>query len=420
MSLKPDDENSLPAEARIDILKAELLERKLEIDLLSQQCRSLEDRIQEMHASNSWRLTAPVRAISGMLKTCFGGRRRNESVQQDDCSGSPGTIASELPDVIAGEDTFALYRIVGNDLPPRHRRGQSLENLRFILDHEPDLEDCEKAFVLNRILDEDQEQAAIDLLEERGFRYFRIPFDPMEYKEIGLDEGIVPDEGSSIHDVIDSLNSDLRVRFTLAIYRHKNRYVMNVNGARNAALADGRNRARWILPWDGNCFLTQDAWRAVRTDIAGRSQKKYFIVPMARMLSNEALVNGGDIPEAVEEPQIIFRADAAEQFNPSLFYGHRDKVELLWRLGVQGPWTEYHDDPWDPKRVPVSDDAALVGRAGWVARLFSGKAALEKNTDHAILHRGMARSMAIMATLQRLDADLSMARTGIGLHRSNG
>lgn len=36
-------------------------------------------------------------------------------------------------------DTFVLYRIIGNDLPPRHRVGQGRDSLRFILEMEPSL-----------------------------------------------------------------------------------------------------------------------------------------------------------------------------------------------------------------------------------------------------------------------------------------
>jgi hypothetical protein len=64
-----------------------------------------------------------------------------------------------------------LYRVLGNDLPPSHEIGQTLSNLRFMLDHEPELEACEKRWVVNRIVDPEQEAAIIALLEERGQGY---------------------------------------------------------------------------------------------------------------------------------------------------------------------------------------------------------------------------------------------------------
>src|SRR5690606_29485807 len=145
----------------------------------------------------------------------------------------------------------------------------------------------------------------------------------------------------------DALDDGARSRLLAALYRHKNNCLINNNGARNNALEDGRGRAKWILPWDGNCFLTRDAWEAIRRDVGRASANRYFVVPMVRMQCNEALIRGETIPEAREEPQIIFRADARERFDPAFCYGRRPKVELLWRLGVPGPWDEYTDDPWD-------------------------------------------------------------------------
>jgi hypothetical protein len=68
-----------------------------------------------------------------------------------------------------------LYRVLGNDLPPRHEIGQTLSNLRFMLDNEPELEACEKRWVVNRIVDPEQEAAIIALLEERGQHYLHSP-----------------------------------------------------------------------------------------------------------------------------------------------------------------------------------------------------------------------------------------------------
>lgn len=313
------------------------------------------------------------------------------------------------PVALPGEDTFVFYRIIGNDLYPRHRKGQALDNLKFILAHEPELPGCEKRFVLNRILDEDQERQIMALLDEHGHVYTRIPFDREEYRKIGFDTEVLPRRGFLSNTKYESLKDVQKDRATLAIYRHKNNYVMNNNGARNFALADGRGRAKWILPWDGNCFLTREAWEQIRRDVGRKPEKKYFVVPMARMLSNEPLINGGEIPKAVEEPQIIFRTDATERFNPEFCYGRRPKVELLWRLGVEGPWDNYRDDAWDQKRSPVSAAADHVGSAGWVARLFSGMASLEGNTHHSMLNRGFARSEAIVATLRHLDVQLAGA-----------
>ena len=91
-------------------------------------------------------------------------------------------------------DTLVLYRILGNDLPPRHELGQTLRILRFMLQHEhafPPLDASrpikrvDKYFVLNRISDHDTLVAIVALLDEFGVardRILQIPFEWQEYE----------------------------------------------------------------------------------------------------------------------------------------------------------------------------------------------------------------------------------------------
>lgn len=61
--------------------------------------------------------------------------------------------------------------------------------------------------------------------------------------------------------------------------------------------------ALWVLPWDGNCFLTDVAWQAIKTQLRSLGHKsKYFYVPMARLLeSNEVLFDSSFHPKAQDE-----------------------------------------------------------------------------------------------------------------------
>jgi hypothetical protein len=300
-------------------------------------------------------------------------------------------------------DTFVLYRIIGNDLYPRHRRGQVADNVRFILEHEPQLADCEKRWVVNRIIDPDQEALIIRMLEERGHSYIRIPFHWDEYRAVEWDFEGFPEPAFFLRGKFDHLGDERQARSEVQLRRKKNNYVMNNNGARNVALRDGRSRAKWVLPWDGNCFLTSSAWEEIRNAVSRQAYLKYFVVPMARLTDNVALLGEGFRPPAEDEPQILFRRDAVEEFDESFPYGRRPKVALMWRLGIAGDWDNWHDDPWDPPRPPLSEEAGEYGRAGWVARLFSGQASLESATKVALRGRGLARVEAIQATLDYLD-----------------
>ena len=308
-------------------------------------------------------------------------------------------------------DTFVLYRIIGNDLAPRHRVGQSRENVAWILEHEPELPDCEKRWIVNRLVNPQEEAAIIRMLEKAGQPYVHIPFDWDEYRSVGWDIWGVPPKFAPFTRRFRNLPEGQQGRVLMRLYRHKNNYVMNNNGARNAALDDGRQRAKWVLPWDGNCFLAAEAWEAVRASVRARPEYPYHLVPMARVIDNASLLEAGFAPEANEEPQLLFRRDAQESFNPEYFYGRRPKVELLWRLGVPGQWDRWAMEPWDLPVPDYADDAGAWSEAGWVARLFSGRAHLEQGGSRkSQAERLMARVEAIKAMLDLQDAQAFDAR----------
>jgi hypothetical protein len=305
-------------------------------------------------------------------------------------------------EVTAEPDDFVLYRIIGNDLPPRHELGQARRNLAFILEHEPTFPQCEKRFVVNRIVDRHEEEKILDLLEQADASYFRIPFRWEEYAHVPWDFTGVPRRyapGSRRHRW---LREDEQERAYARFYRHKNNYVMNNNGARNAALAEGRTVAKWIMPWDGNCFLTETAFEEIQETVQTRADVPYWLVRMVRVEENQEAFRSHESFEAFEEPQIFFRRDAALSFDEAFPYGHRPKVELLWRLGVPGPWEEWGIAPWDLPCPDYHADAGAYGWVGWVARLAAAPpgegAVAASGTD-----RMLTRTRGIVEALQDLD-----------------
>ncbi len=312
-------------------------------------------------------------------------------------------------------DSFVLYRIIGNDLAPRHRPGQSRENLRFILEHESSFPNCTKRFVVNRIADSKEEQAILHLLDGAGTCYLHIPFRLEEYEKIPWDIEGIPLQYAPYTRRFSNMNPAEQDRVLMRICRHRNNYVMHNNGARNAALAQGRRLAKWVLPWDGNCFITPNAWQNISESVRARPHLPYFLVPMARITDNRLLLCPQFHPDPVEEPQILFRRDSTLCFNEAFFYGRRPKVELLWRLGAPGDWDQWTLEPWDlpgPKYDPM---AGAFGRAGWVARLDSGQAQMETDPVMGKVDRGIARNDAIRRVLDSLDLALANGRPDKGL-----
>ncbi len=302
----------------------------------------------------------------------------------------------------AEPETFCLLRVVGNDLVPRHAKGQSRANVAFTLENEPASESCTKLWVLNRIFDAEEEAAIISLIERHGQAYHRIPFDLATYARQPWDVDDLPEAALRLLASHDDDSSRERLRLATVIRRSKSNYAINNNGARNVALALGRTMAKWVLPWDGNCFLTRAAWESLRDSIAKRPYLPYFVVPMVRVTDNAHVLREDYEPETRQEPQLIFRRDAGEMFDERYPYGQRPKIELLWRLGVPGVWDHVEVKAHELPRPPLCPDAGQIGSAGWVARLNSGNPALEVGHKSGS-RRGAARDEAIVAFLDMLD-----------------
>ena len=366
------------------------------------------------------------------LRRAFDLNEVQQRLTEDRPSGVPlDDVELRWRDVIEGrvsnDDSFVLYRIIGNDLPPRHRSGQSERNLRFLLDNEPELEGCAKRFVLNRIVDRRVEERLMGLLDAHGAPYLHLPFDADEYRAIGWRVSDFEQPGMLYGWAHDRLADASRARAIDHAFHDKNLYVMNNNGARNAALEDGRARARWVLPLDGNCFFTRSAWRLLRNDVLTRPHRRYIVIPMARVNDNAELL-ADDVPSpANDEPQVGFRQDATETFDDDARYGRRPKVELLRRLGVAGPWDSWPDEPWEQPFRGRCREAGEYQIAGWVARLASGQPNLEVDGRQRMISRmvGIRRLLSEVqeSTLRAsFDADepVWLSKTILEQQRSDG
>lgn len=247
------------------------------------------------------------------------------------------------------QKNFVLYRIVGNSLPPRHDPRNMPANLRFILTHEPELDGCEKRWVLNRMADTAVEEECVGLIKAAGHGFIRIPFVLDEYAERFLDGSDMPPELLFPPARTDSMQHALQSWAMEWQHRHKSLCAVSLNLARNLALDEGRRLAHWTLPWDGSCFITSPAWREITRLADSAADALYLVVPLARVSDNELLLRDGFTPQALTEPQIAFRNDSSERFDEGLRYGHLSKAELLRILEVPGPWHGWRKAPWEKK-----------------------------------------------------------------------
>jgi hypothetical protein len=274
-----------------------------------------------------------------------------------------------------------FYRILGNDIPPRHSPTQTLTNLAFILGNEPVLPGCERRFLLNRIVDAQIKMQLIALIDEAGLRWHDIPFVPDEFRR-------------------------LETPYEKALY------LTNQNAARNRCIELGLADGDTVLPFDGQSFFTAQGWSAMAAAMIADGAGKYFTVPMFRLSDNRlALASWGrpgfeDADHTRTEPQLIVRRGCDIRFNPYLTYGQANKVELLMRLGVAGPWDAWTGQPFDAIRANLarlrSRSYGQVREAGFVLRLESGNPQADQDRSF----RARARIAGLSEFVARIEAEL--------------
>lgn len=298
-----------------------------------------------------------------------------------------------------------LFRILGNDLPPRYSPGQTLANLTFTLEKEPDLPGLEKRWLLNRIACPEREARLRQLIEKAGYRCERLPFRPDEYRLACADLGATPPESHPWSQEFQRLSLLDQIRIRDYIARAKNLYLMNNNAARNVVLQLGfAAGASWVLPWDGGCLLPHWAWDEIRQAMqCGDSH--YLCVPMHRLTGREPLPSAEQRRQlAVVEPQLGFSRDAAIWFDPSLRYGSGPKWHVLQRIGVPGPWQEARGWlPWEDVDTSEAPDAGSWLEAGIALRL-SGEDQDERFVDEYSLWH--FRFTSILGFTRQMDSQL--------------
>lgn len=260
---------------------------------------------------------------------------------------------------------FVLVRILGNDIPRRHMPGQTFNNTLFILEHESaHLRGLDRLWVLNRIINQTMEREIAQLLERFGQTYWIIPFRMSEWAQ--------------------QLQQS---------QQKADNYVVNLNPARNDILHFMKLRGyKWILPWDGNSFLTRDMWDLIiakiekDTSFGVEPQQLHYLVPLRRLhTENEMMLRSQQGTEVISlegtdgglmskrmEPQIILSNQSKLKFDENLGYGQNNKIELINRIS----------------------ELRLVTRIeeSYVVRLFSGNEMGEKSTASRVHFRkvGMA------------------------------
>jgi hypothetical protein len=304
----------------------------------------------------------------------------------------------------AAQPAVTLCRIIGNDLFPRQQRGQAVANLKTILQRESNPHEWKKLFILNRFIDADLQCEAVELIRQAGHTCDVIGFEPDVYRSLRYRPEIFGGLDYFVSSEFKAKDPFCQDRERIWACGEKIRYLMNINSARNHALALGRAASDWTFVLDGSCFLPRPVFEALQSDLSSSPGVPYLIVPMRRQAEACALEQVDVTPTNREEPQIAFRSDSAEQFDEAYPYGVRDKTSLLNRLGVPGAWCGWTPLPW--YREPESrsmDRYRFKYASSSVLRLTSGvnNGALE--LPSAQMQRYRSRIQAIFSTLLMVD-----------------
>jgi hypothetical protein len=282
--------------------------------------------------------------------------------------------------------------------------------VEFIIRSEPHFERCERIWILNKLSEEIEKARLISLLQKHQESYVDIPFDRQAHFNEFFDPTGLPSEQKALLTPNIFQQKPLLQEW---ITRHKSQRLVGINQARNRALALGRQRSLWTLVLDGGVFFTRSRWEQFVSTVGAASTARIAIIPMRRVYDWE---EAGQLcadegrskitPPAEqltdEEPQMAFHCDSEEIFDERLRYGHRNKAELLVRLGVPGPWNEWKPAAWDKMiPLPVANEGNFVF-AGSVVRLPADGVGKEIGAErYANRFQGVAR--------RALEIDLQVA-----------
>lgn len=164
---------------------------------------------------------------------------------------------------------FCIVRILGNDLPPRHGKHQTLKNLEFTLHHELDFPECNKHWLINRVIDNFEENAIKQLLDAHHQSYSVLPFELNDYD------------------------------------------------------------FKWAFPLDGGIFFTPDGWANVADFLKYRNEELAKINMYRVKFNNQEALSFSASPALVQEPQVALRASSSIHFDESLCYSSPNKKRLL-------------------------------------------------------------------------------------------
>jgi hypothetical protein len=208
---------------------------------------------------------------------------------------------------------YSIFRILGNETPPRDEPDARLRVLEFILDNEPEFPNATKCWIVNCVHDRERREHICRMLAERNMYYVIVPIWRQKYLE-----------AKSRAEKITQ--------------------VVGINRARNLAIRHGQLLSEFTMVLDGDCFFSQPLWDNITGEIKADQKvnrsRKFYSTPSSRATFDHARTSSE--PMQLAEPMLIFRHDSDRFFDENLPFGEGDKLRLLYELGHSQESGKHH------------------------------------------------------------------------------
>ena len=260
--------------------------------------------------------------------------------------------------------SFAVYRMLGNDMWPLQGVGQMRRNSVFAARHEAaPPPDVPVFWIVNRVVDAaEREKLTQALAAEKNVSADSVLFanPPLRDAKCLLTEGSafsrtnVTTFGGNHDETLVDDSEKKKAAMDRAVT-----FAQAQNAVRNAAVAHARDfKYEWAVPLDGNQFLPSDFYVLLREALREADAENHVavLIPMLRVREEQtsalyhpradaALLAARHVREdgkfAVSEPQVALHATKAEalgfRFDPSSAYGAGNKAGLVRRLCPAAP-----------------------------------------------------------------------------------
>ena len=280
----------------------------------------------------------------------------------DDADAGAFFFASGNTNAPATKDpspSFAVYRMLGNDMWPLQGVGQMRRNSVFAARHEAaPPPDVPVFWIVNRVVDAaERKKLTSALAAEKNVSADALLFanPPLRDAKCLLTRSAFSETNGDETRGIENENDDgAKKAMDRAVT-----FAQAQNAVRNAAVAHARERGYdWAVPLDGNQFLPSDFYALLRDALREADAEGHVavLIPMLRVREEQtseayhpradaASVAARHMREdgkfAVSEPQVALHATKAEafgfQFDPSSTYGAGNKAGLVRRLCPAAP-----------------------------------------------------------------------------------